>query len=156
MEFISNSPEQTKHIAADFARTLKGGEVIFLGGDLGTGKTTFVQGLAKALGYDGPVRSPTFTLMNIYQTNHPTISKIVHADLYRLKEKDELQALALDEQMNSSTVMLIEWPGLIEKKFDPSSIHIQMRQTSEHERTITIPRPPHAESLRLLSVHRAP
>ncbi|MBI4714268.1 tRNA (adenosine(37)-N6)-threonylcarbamoyltransferase complex ATPase subunit type 1 TsaE [Candidatus Uhrbacteria bacterium] len=110
----SFSPNQTKQIAEDFAKTLKGGEVIFLEGELGTGKTTFVQGAAKALGYGGPVRSPTFTIVNIYPASHETIKKIVHIDLYRIKNKSELSALALEELVQDpNSVMFIEWPSLL-------------------------------------------
>jgi len=115
MNFTSTSPDQTKQIAADFAITLKGGEIVFLEGELGTGKTTFVQGAVKSLGYDGPVRSPTFTIVNIYPTSHETIKKIVHVDLYRIKNSSEIRALALEELVqDQNSVMFIEWPNLIE------------------------------------------
>lgn len=116
--FISNSPEQTKQFAAEFTATLQGGEMICLRGELGSGKTTFVQGLAKALGYDGPVRSPTFTIVHVYATAHPTIRRLVHTDLYRLKHPNELGPLALEEYKDSKTVLVIEWPQmLLEKKW---------------------------------------
>ncbi len=114
--FLSQSPEQTKNIAAEFSRTLKGGEVILLRGELGSGKTTFVQGLAKALGYDGPVRSPTFTLVNVYPAAHQRIKCIVHADFYRLKDPSELEPLALEEYLDPSTIFLVEWPRWLESR----------------------------------------
>ncbi len=131
MEFVSTSPEQTKQIAADFSQTLKGGETVLLEGELGAGKTTFVSGLAKALGYEGPVRSPTFTLTNIYPTPHPTISKIVHVDLYRLKSEADLRPLALEEMVNDSTIVLIEWPELIESSLQKGYTRIIFKEVLE-------------------------
>ncbi|MBI2474886.1 tRNA (adenosine(37)-N6)-threonylcarbamoyltransferase complex ATPase subunit type 1 TsaE [Candidatus Uhrbacteria bacterium] len=114
MIFTSTSPDQTKQIAADFSKTLKGGDIVFLEGELGSGKTTFVQGAAKSLGYDGPVRSPTFTIVNIYPTSNRTIKKIVHVDLYRIKDSSELRALALEElAQDTNSITFIEWPNLL-------------------------------------------
>jgi len=115
MNFTSTSPDQTKQIAADFAKTLNVGDVVFLEGELGSGKTTFVQGVAKSLGYDGPVRSPTFTIVNIYPVAHETIKKIIHVDLYRIKDESELRTLALEELIQDpNSVTFIEWPNLME------------------------------------------
>lgn len=110
---ISTSPEQTKQIAAEFARTLKGGEVVLLEGDLGAGKTTFVQGLVGVFSHDREVRSPTFTIVNIYPVSHDRIKAIVHADLYRIKDASELPALGLEEWLGrKDTVVLVEWPEM--------------------------------------------
>ena len=120
MEFTSHTPEETKKIATDFAYTLKGGELIFLQGDLGAGKTTFVQGLVEAFGYTEPVRSPTFALMHTYSIEHETIKRIVHLDLYRLKDQSELRAFGLEEFLDDpSTVVLVEWP---ENGFDTKNV----------------------------------
>lgn len=134
----SSSPQQTIQIAADLARTMKGGEVILLEGELGAGKTTFVQGFAKALGYDGPVRSPTFTLMNVYQVKHSKITRLIHVDLYRVKNVSELQALALEEYIQDSTsLVLIEWPELAEGLLNQNTVRIILKETQEG-RLITI------------------
>ncbi|MBI5369798.1 tRNA (adenosine(37)-N6)-threonylcarbamoyltransferase complex ATPase subunit type 1 TsaE [Candidatus Uhrbacteria bacterium] len=111
---ISSSPEQTKQIAAAFTKTLTGGEVILLEGDLGSGKTTFVQGVAEALGCEGAIRSPTFSIMNIYPTSHPTIKRLIHMDLYRLKNASELTPLSLEEQLDAGSILLVEWSKLLE------------------------------------------
>lgn len=117
---LTFSTDHTKQIAADFAKTLKGGEIIFLEGALGSGKTTFVQGVVKALGYDGPVCSPTFAIINIYPISHETIKKIIHVDLYRIKNSSELRALALEELVCSEAVVLIEWPKIADFLLKPS------------------------------------
>lgn len=119
MNYESCFPEQTKQIAAELARTLKGGEVLFLEGDLGAGKTTFVQGLVAALGYEEAVRSPTFALMHQYPVEHGNIKRIVHLDLYRLNDRSELRPFGLEEFLGDpATVVLVEWP---EKGFDPQT-----------------------------------
>ena len=80
-----SSPEAMQQLAAEVAATLKGGDVLLLTGDLGAGKTTFTQGIAKALGVTEPTTSPTFTIVSEYEvTKHETIKRLVHADLYRL------------------------------------------------------------------------
>ena len=88
---------QTKKLANDIAKKLKGGEVLALSGDLGAGKTTFTQYLAKALGVKGNVNSPTFVLMKIYETKKKPIRHLVHLDVYRLNSGDDLITLGLDE-----------------------------------------------------------
>lgn len=137
MEYKSRSTEETKHIAAEFAKTLKGGEVIFLRGELGSGKTTFVQGVAKALGYDGPVRSPTFTLVNVYPASHEQINRIIHVDLYRLKDPSELEPLALEEYLDPSAVILVEWPRWLESRIKSVYHEIELIPM-DSERIITI------------------
>jgi tRNA threonylcarbamoyladenosine biosynthesis protein TsaE len=111
MTYTTHSELETKLVAAEFVATLKGGEVVFLEGELGAGKTTFVQGAAEALGYEDPVRSPTFTLMNRYPVEDESIKEILHLDLYRIEDPSELKTLALEEELGKSEgVTFIEWP----------------------------------------------
>jgi tRNA threonylcarbamoyladenosine biosynthesis protein TsaE len=115
MDFFSRSPEETKKIAADFARTLHGGELVSLCGELGSGKTSFVKGIAKALGVEEEVRSPTFTLMQVFETRHPCVIYVVHVDAYRLRRPDELKELGLQEWFGrTDTAIFIEWPERLE------------------------------------------
>jgi len=112
---ISKSLEETKKIAADFALTLQGGEVVALEGELGVGKTTFTQGLAEALGAEGLARSPTFTVMNVYPAASEKIKTIVHIDAYRLRTPNDLLNLGLDEWVGRpEAIVLIEWPHMVE------------------------------------------
>jgi len=108
---------QTKKLANDIAKKLKGGEVLALSGDLGAGKTTFTQYLAKALGVKGNVNSPTFVLMKIYETKKKPIRHLVHLDVYRLNSGDDLITLGLDEYLGKGdSVVVIEWAEKIEKE----------------------------------------
>jgi tRNA threonylcarbamoyladenosine biosynthesis protein TsaE len=109
---FSQSEEQTLDIATTFARSLHGGEVIFLEGDLGTGKTTFVRGIARALGFNDLVRSPTFTIVNRYPVDYQEIKMILHLDLYRITNPREMDVLALEEEIGLPTVVTcVEWPA---------------------------------------------
>ena len=114
MQYVTLSAEQTKKIAADFAATLKGGEFVSLIGDLGAGKTTFVRGLVEALGGTVRVKSPTFTVMNEYPVDFGNIKRVVHIDFYRFNDPSELEALSLDDERRSDTVIVAEWPNAID------------------------------------------
>ncbi len=109
MEYISKSYEETKEIAAELAKTLKAGDVLCMYGDLGAGKTAFVQGLAKGLGIDGHVTSPTFTIVNEYYGRLP----MYHFDVYRVADSDEMYEIGYEEYIFGEGVSVIEWPQLI-------------------------------------------
>lgn len=109
MEAFCKTVEETKRVAAELAATLTGGELVLLKGELGAGKTAFAQGLAQALGADF-ARSPTFTVMNVYRTAHPSIREMVHLDFYRLKP-GEAHALGLEDWLGRpDAVVAAEWP----------------------------------------------
>lgn len=107
MEFVSNSLEDTREFAAKYADTVSTGDVIALYGELGAGKTTFTKSLCSALGFDGEVTSPTFTLVNEYMARLP----IFHFDMYRLKSPSEAIDSGLDEILRAGEgVCIVEWP----------------------------------------------
>ena len=102
------------------ARELKDGEIIALVGHLGSGKTTFIKGLAKGLGVKDTITSPTFVLMKIYKTKHKSIRKFVHVDCYRVPGI-ELASIGLTDYLNQpDTVVAIEWAEKLPKKIKPS------------------------------------
>lgn len=109
MEYISNSYEDTQIIAEDFSKGLKSGDVICMYGDLGAGKTAFVQGLAKGLGIQEPITSPTFTIVNEYSGR----LMLYHFDVYRIADSDEMFEIGYDEYIDGDGVCVIEWPQLI-------------------------------------------
>lgn len=134
MDYTTNNLKETKAVAAEFAKTLEGGELVALHGDLGAGKTTFVQGLAEALGVEEPVRSPTFSLVKIYPTQHASIRHLVHADLYRLEGTIDLEEIGLEEWLNrKDAVVVVEWaekmgdnPGSFSVIFDIKDVQKRM------------------------------
>ena len=109
--------KEPQKLARDFAGRLKGGEVIGLIGELGAGKTTFIQALARSLGIKEKVNSPTFVLMKIYQVvSHPSISCLVHVDAYRLNNSGELKNIGLLEYLGRlDTVTVIEWADRVKE-----------------------------------------
>lgn len=104
----TDSPEATFEIAASFASFLKEGEIVFLQGEMGTGKTHFARGVCAGLGMADlfEVDSPTYTLVNHYEVG-PGVD---HLDLYRMSDPEELEEINLDGILNASTIKLIEWP----------------------------------------------
>ena len=90
---------------------LQAGDVLLLSGDLGAGKTTLTQAIARVLGVQKQITSPTFTIMNVYQTAHPTITQLCHIDTYRLESPEEFTPLGMQEFFgNKNTLCIVEWP----------------------------------------------
>ena len=107
LDFISHSPEQTRRIGMRLGALLNPGDVICLQGDLGAGKTTFARALIQALGHKGRVKSPTYGLLESYQTGG---FNILHLDLYRIEAPGELDFLGLRDLFDNKSILLIEWP----------------------------------------------
>lgn len=130
-KYISESVEDTYALARKIAERLKGGEVILLNGNLGAGKTTFTKGLAKALGIDEVVTSPTFTFMKEYKGR----LSLYHFDMYRAEDEDELYELGLSDYLYADGVCVIEW-----NKFGsvPNPIVIDVKTTGEEEREFDV------------------
>lgn len=127
------SVEQTYALAEKFAKTLDGGEVVLLEGDLGAGKTTFTKGLAKALGVKEEVTSPTFTILNVYEDGRV---KLNHLDMYRVESADELAELGIEECFDEDAVTVIEWNKF--EHFDGKVIKIDVKTLAETEREYDI------------------
>lgn len=135
--FISNSPADTKKIAADLAATLSGGEVIAFYGDLGMGKTCFVTGLAEGLGFTGEVSSPTFAIINEYIGG--TLN-LYHFDMYRISGWDDLYSTGYFEYMESGGVLAVEWSENIESALPDDVIRVTIKRLDEARREITVER----------------
>ena len=138
--FLSRSPAQTKRFAAKLARALEPGDVLALTGEIGSGKTTFVQGLAGGLEVpEGVVASPSFVLVREYQGRMP----IFHADLFRLKKLPEAATVGLEEYYDSKGVTVIEWanriPGVLPEEF------LEIRFTPADQTTRKISILPHGQ-----------
>ena len=103
---VTHSPEETAHLAGTIGKIIREGTVICLDGELGVGKTLFVRALARTLGVESDVTSPTFNLMNIYEAACP----IVHFDLYRIASEEELEDIGFFEYAEATEgIVLIEW-----------------------------------------------
>lgn len=141
MEKITTKNEkETFTLGVSLAKKLKGGEILALYGDLGAGKTKFLQGLAKGFGVKNKVNSPTFNILKIYKVKgHKTINTFCHIDAYRLSSEKDLIALGVEEYFqDKSTVTAIEWAERIKKILPKKTIAIDIKHLSEDERKITI------------------
>ena len=135
---ITHSPGETRRLAAELLRELKPGAVLALHGELGAGKTCFVQGLAAALGVHQPVSSPTFTLIHEYESNPP----LYHADLYRIRDADDACGLGLEEYLGGDGITVIEWAERATELLPPEAWHLTFEVGKDlTERIITIQNP---------------
>jgi tRNA threonylcarbamoyladenosine biosynthesis protein TsaE len=124
LTLLTYSVDETHRLAAQLAEQVQKGAVLALFGDLGSGKTTFVQGFAKAAGIAAPVTSPTFTLMHIYRGQR---WPIYHFDFYRLQNVAEAQALGCEEYFDGDGISLIEWPERALTLLPPQHWQIHLR-----------------------------
>ena len=134
--YESRSADDTARIAAELAANLKGGEFIAMYGDLGAGKTAFVQGLARALGVTRHVTSPTFTIVNEYEGR----LALYHFDVYRIADPDEMYEIGYEDYLDAGGVCIVEWAELIEELFPERYIRITIEKDitkgSDHRRII--------------------
>jgi tRNA threonylcarbamoyladenosine biosynthesis protein TsaE len=130
------SAEDTRAIGGAVASLLRPGDVIALTGELGAGKTTLVHGVARALGYEGPVASPTFTLVREYRTPRLTV---LHADVYRLDRMQEVVDLELEELAEGAGVLLVEWGDAVETLLPEDHLIVELTVPGEgEERAVSI------------------
>ena len=133
---ITTSFKETQQLGFDFAKTLKGGQVLCLYGDLGSGKTTFVQGLAKGLGIEKQIISPTFIIMRTYAAGG-IVKHFYHVDLYRINDPSDVEGLGLLELLgNTDTIAAIEWPDKIENLLPVDRIDITFEYLKDDMRCI--------------------
>ena len=120
----TKSADDTRELAAALAiAAVRPGDVVLLAGDLGAGKTTFTQGLARALGVEGPVTSPTFTLMHEYQARDLVL---LHVDVYRLDNLQEVIDLAIPELVDDAAVAVVEWGDVAEAVLPKDFLEVRL------------------------------
>lgn len=121
----SHGPQETFSIGEQLGRRAAAGTVYTLIGDLGTGKTVFTQGVAAGLGIPGPVNSPTFTIMQVYEEGR---LPFYHFDVYRIGDAEEMEEIGYEEYFYGEGVCLIEWADLIPELLPPCHVRITIEK----------------------------
>ena len=135
MTVITRSETETEAFAYQLAGRIKAGTVLAFFGDLGTGKTTFTKGLARGLGVLDQVTSPTYTIVNEYQTAD---IELIHFDMYRLGSARELFEIGWEDYLSRDAVIALEWSENVEEALTPDVVRVYMEKTGDQERKITI------------------
>ena len=144
-DFVSHSPEQTRRLGMRLGLLLKPGDVVCLQGELGAGKTTFVQGLAQGWGTLDAVSSPTFILVNVYRK--PDGERLFHFDTYRLDSVPEAEELDIDAMLLQGP-LVIEWPERMQSVLPAERLWIKLEHVDDERRRLTfLPAGKHYESM---------
>ncbi len=129
VELRAETPEDTRAVGEAVASLLRPGDAVALTGELGAGKTTFVRGAARGLGFDGNVASPTFTLVREYRGRLP----VYHVDVYRLERVQDVLDLGLDEMIAEGGVLFVEWGDAVEGLLPDDHLLIELTVPGEDE-----------------------
>lgn len=132
LEFLSHSPEQTRRLGVRLGELLEPGDLICLAGDLGSGKTTIAQGIARGWGSLDPVTSPTFVLINEY--HRADSATLYHFDAFRLSGAGEALSLGIHELLDNSGPVLVEWPERVAAVLPSDRLWISLRWVDEMRR----------------------
>jgi tRNA threonylcarbamoyladenosine biosynthesis protein TsaE len=134
LDFISHSPEQTQRFGVRFGELLRPGDVILLRGDLGAGKTTLAQGIARGWGAIDAASSPTFVLINEYR--RADNARLVHLDAFRLGSGAEIELLGLDDLFDRGDPIMIEWPERLEGFLPEQGLTAHLRWVDDSRRSV--------------------
>jgi tRNA threonylcarbamoyladenosine biosynthesis protein TsaE len=129
---VSSSPAQTEGLGGGLAAILPPGAVVHLVGDIGAGKTTFVRGAARALGVEGPITSPTFTIVNRYVGDR----QLAHIDAWRLEAPDSDDMAAVLGSFDEEAVVFVEWPEQVAQSLPPPTVRVELEHRSRTERLV--------------------
>lgn len=132
-EIIIPNEKAMMQLGGKIARQFPKGGIVLLNGDLGAGKTTLVRGLLRSLGFEGTVKSPTYTLVEPYQINDRTI---YHFDLYRLGDPEELEYMGGRDYWDSDALCLIEWPEKAHNYLPEADLQLTILHKGEQRRVI--------------------
>ena len=130
----TSRPEETEAAGAELARVLAPGDVVLVSGELGSGKTTFVRGAARALGVEGPVTSPTFTIGHVLDGS----IEIAHLDLYRLGSLAGEDPALLEDYLTPERVAFVEWPDAAAPELERVRARVTIEHAGGDERRITV------------------
>ena len=132
---ITHSAAETRALGKNLAARLQPGDVLLLEGDLGAGKSELTRGIAAGLGVTETVTSPSFTILNVYESGR---CPLYHFDWYRLESSEELYELGMDEYLGGDGIAVVEWPEMCPDAVPENAVRIRLEATGENERTIDI------------------
>lgn len=130
---LTGSAAQTRRLGRRLSQQLQDGDVLLLTGDLGAGKSELMRGVAEGLGIEGPIPSPTFTLLNLYQTGR---LRLHHFDWYRLQDAEEIEAAGLVEMIGGEGLTAIEWHERAPELLPEDCLEIEINQLDDQRRQI--------------------
>jgi tRNA threonylcarbamoyladenosine biosynthesis protein TsaE len=131
---FTSSPAETEALGAELARRLRPGDVVLVRGEVGSGKTTFVRGAARALGVEGPVTSPTFTLGQLLRGQ----VEVAHLDLHRLESLAGEDPALLDDYLDPGRIAFVEWPDAAEQLIASPAARVLLEHAGGDRRRVTI------------------
>ena len=134
MEFITNAPEETEALGEKLSQILHPGTILAYRGDLGAGKTAFTRGLARGLGYQEPVTSPTYTIVNEYLGGR---LPLFHFDMYRLRSSDDLFDIGWDDYLDRGGICAVEWSENVADAME-NAVFVTIEKLGETTRRIII------------------
>ena len=129
------SPNETRALGRSLAQKLQPGDVLLLLGNLGAGKSEMTRGIAEGLGVSGPVTSPSFTILNVYDDGR---IPLYHFDWYRLESAEELYEMGMDEYLGGDGVAVVEWPSQCPEAIPETYLSVKLVPVGETEREITL------------------
>ena len=132
---VTNSAEETRALGERLAGQLKKGDVVTLGGELGAGKSELARGIARGLGVTETVTSPSFTILNVYESGR---AKLYHFDWYRLESEEELYELGMDEYLGGDGIALVEWAERCPDAVPEGAVRITLETVGENSRRIEV------------------
>ena len=132
--FLSKCEQDTEELGARFSSQLPDGAVVAMYGELGAGKTAFVRGMARGMGLECRVSSPTFTIVNEYLGRR----ELIHFDMYRLRSSDELFDIGWEDYLSRGAVCAVEWSENVRDAFFGDEINVRIEKLGESERRISI------------------
>jgi tRNA threonylcarbamoyladenosine biosynthesis protein TsaE len=136
VDYIVNDLDGIRPIALDLLERLKTGSIVVLVGEMGAGKTTFTQSVLRAMGIEDLEGSPTYSLINEYES--PYFGKVYHMDLYRLDSLEEALDIGIEELLYQNVICFIEWPEKIKELLPDNTIWVYLRANEDLSRIITI------------------
>ena len=137
-ELLIESEQQMMALGGQIADTFPQGGLVFLHGDLGTGKTTLVRGLLRHLGFEGTVKSPTYTLVEPYRVDG---RELYHFDLYRLADPEELEYMGIRDYLSSDALCLIEWPEKAQGFLPQEDLNVILQHADEMRKANILTKP---------------